>query len=354
MTQRPILIAAGGTSGHVNPALEVARVLGERGVPVVWMGTRHGPEARLVPAVNIPIEWLSIDGLRGKGLVSLLSAPFTLLRACLQAWRIMRKWQPRAVLGMGGFVAGPGGLVAWLTRRPLVLHEQNAVAGLTNKILRPLAKRVLQAMAGTFPGQVSTVGNPVRREMNEQETPQRRFAGRNKTMRLLVFGGSQGARVLNEIVPAAIRQIDCQVSVRHQSGAGNCVATEKNYRGAESIQIEEYIDDMAGAFAWADLVVCRSGAMTVAELAAVGAASILVPYPYAVDDHQTANGRQLVSAGGAILCRQDEFNADWLAGILSEFAGNRDRLLEMAIRAHRLALPESAVRVVDAVLEVAQ
>ncbi len=353
---RPVMIAAGGTGGHVIPALEVARVLNERGVPVVWMGTRQGLEARLVPAANIAIEWLSIEGLRGKGLATLLLAPFTLLRACLQAWKIMRRWQPRVVLGMGGFVAGPSGLVAWLTCRPFVLHEQNAVAGMTNKILRPLAKRVLQAMAETFPEPAQTVGNPVRKEMSEQGSPRQRIASRNEEMRVLVFGGSQGASVLNETVPAAIRQLNCDFAVHHQTGAGNRAVTEEHYAGlgGSAVQIDEYIDDMALAFAWADLVVCRSGAMTVAELSAVGVASILVPFPYAVDDHQTANGRRLASAGGAILCRQQDFNADWLAGQLSAFAGDRTRLLEMAICAQRLAAPDSAVRVADAVLEVAR
>jgi UDP-N-acetylglucosamine--N-acetylmuramyl-(pentapeptide) pyrophosphoryl-undecaprenol N-acetylglucosamine transferase len=353
---RPVIIAAGGTGGHVIPALEVVRVLSERGVPVVWMGTRNGIEARLVPAANIAIEWIDIGALRGKGPVSAILALFNLLRACLQAWQIMRRWQPCAVLGMGGFVAAPGGLIAWLTRRPLVLHEQNAVPGMTNKILRPLAKRVLQAMAGTFSGSAQTVGNPVRKEMTEQATPQRRFAGRNAALRLLVFGGSQGARVLNETVPAAIRQLDCEVAVHHQSGAGNRAMTEKNYAGVErtAIQVDEFIEDMAGSFAWADLVVCRSGAMTVAELAAVGVASILVPYPYAVDDHQTANGRQLVSAGAAILRRQQEFCAEWLAVQLAALNKDRARLLEMATSAHRLAQPDSAIRVADAVLEVAR
>ena len=356
----PVMIAAGGTGGHVIPALEVARVLRERGVPVVWMGTRRGLEAKLVPAANIAIDWLNIGGLRGKGVFSLVLAPFKLLRACWQALSIMRRRRPRAVLGMGGFVAGPTGVAAKLSRRPLVLHEQNAIAGMTNKMLRPVAKRVLQAMDDTFPPPAETVGNPVREEMSRHGTPSQRFSERNGPMRILVVGGSQGAKALNEVVPKAIHLLKCKVDVRHQAGADNRADTEGNYAGvgigadASRVVVHDFIDDMAASWAWADVAICRSGAMTVAELAAVGVASILVPFPYAVDDHQTANAQPLLHAGAAIVRQQSRFEPVWLAQQLTEFATRRSRLLQMAKNAHELACPESATRVADAIMEVAQ
>lgn len=354
--EKPVMIVAGGTGGHVIPALEVARVLRERGIPVVWMGTRRGLEARLVPAANIAIEWISIEGWRGKGMWSLLCAPLKLLRACAQVWRILHRLQPRAVLGMGGFVAGPGGLVAWLTGRPLVLHEQNALPGMTNKLLRPLARTVLQAIPGAFPGAAQTVGNPVRREMCTQDLPRQRLQGRCGPLRLLVVGGSQGARALNQIVPASVALLACALAVRHQAGAGNVADVHKAYASndAADIQLNEFIDDIPSALAWADVVVCRSGAMTVAELAAVGVASILVPFAHAVDDHQTANAQPLHKAGAAILCQESALSADWLAQQLRLFANDRRRLLAMAENARQLAKPDSAERVAEVILAVSQ
>ncbi len=354
--ERPVMIAAGGTGGHVIPALEVARVLRERGVPVVWMGTRRGLEARLVPAANITIEWVTIEGLRGKGVLSLLCAPLRLLRACLQVWRILYRRQPRAVLGMGGFVAGPSGLMAWLTGRPLVLHEQNAIAGMTNKLLRPLAKRVLQAIPGTFAAPAETVGNPVRQAMCTQPLPAERLRSGEEALHLLVVGGSQGAMALNRVLPDAVARLDCALSVRHQVGAGRATDTRSAYaaHNTATVQVDEFIDDMPAALAWADVVVCRSGAMTVAELAAVGTASILVPFPHAVDDHQTANAQALLTAGAAILCQERALSADWLATQLQTLAHDRPRLLAMAENARQLAQPGAAQRVADVVLEVAR
>ena len=354
---RPVMIAAGGTGGHVIPALEVARVLRERDVPVVWIGTRRGLEAKLVPAAGISIEWLSVEGLRGKGVLSLLSAPIKLLRACWQASRAIRRTKPRAVLGMGGFVAGPAGLMAKLVGTPLVVHEQNAVAGLTNRLLRPIAARVLQAMEGTFTANAETVGNPVRRELSECESPASRMAERTGPLRLLVVGGSQGARALNQTVPEAVLAAGVDLEVYHQCGNNNRMQTEAAYAGAShaaNIRVAEFIEDMPAAYAWADLVVCRSGAMTVAELAAIGVAAILVPFPYAVDDHQTVNARQLSEADAAILCPQDRFSTSWLSEKLREFSTARPRLLEMAGNAGALARPASADRVADVIMEVAK
>ncbi|MCE3285272.1 MAG: murG, partial [Steroidobacteraceae bacterium] len=299
MTRKVALVMAGGTGGHVFPALATARVLQRHGFDVVWLGTERGIEARLVPAAGIPIEWLSVSGLRGKGIAALLTAPVRLLVALSQAMRAIRKHQPRVVLGAGGFASGPGGIAAWLLRRPLVVHEQNAVAGMTNRVLARFATRVLEGFPGSFGRGVKAerVGNPVRPEIVAVPPPERRYAGREGHARLLVFGGSQGAARLNAVLPAAVGELPVALrpEVLHQTGRHNYEETVQAYRarGIEA-DVRPFIDDMASAYGWADLAVCRSGALTVAELAAAGVPALLVPFPAAVDDHQTRNAEYAV------------------------------------------------------------
>jgi len=346
---RPALIMAGGTGGHVFPALALARVLRERSIEVVWLGTRRGLEARIVPAEALPIEWLTIGGLRGKGILALLAAPFRLVLAVFQACRVMWRHQPFVVVGLGGFVTGPGGIAAWLTRRPLVIHEQNAIAGFTNRVLAHFARDVLEAFAGSFGAGVRAraIGNPVRREIISTTLPAERFGARSGPLRILVVGGSQGALRLNTVVPLALAAVGARlrIEVRHQAGSRWHEAAERAYAAAGvSAQVVPFIEDMAAAYGWADLVVCRSGALTISELAAAGVGAILVPFPAAVDDHQTANARHLVNAGAAVLIDERELTADRLAAEIEELAGGsavRERLLAMAERARSLALPHA-------------
>lgn len=350
MAVRPVLIMAGGTGGHVFPALAVADELRSRGVPIVWLGTQNGIEARVVRQAGYQIEWLSITGLRGKNTATLLLAPFRLIMACAQAFRVLWQRKPSVVLGMGGFTAGPGGLMAWLMRRPLLIHEQNAVAGLTNRILAHLASEVLEAFPRTFKRKTTTVGNPVRREINQLSDPQQRLGSHTGALRILVIGGSLGAVRLNEVVPEAVAGIDsgARPEILHQTGRANLDTTRAAYQryGVEA-RIEAFIDDMADAYGWADLVVCRAGAMTVFELAAAGVGSILVPYPHAVDDHQTANAEYLAGRGAALVRQQDELSAEWLADTISRLTRQRDTLVNMAMAARNLAKPEAANEVAD-------
>lgn len=354
-SQRPVLIMAGGTGGHVFPALAVAEELTARGIPVSWLGTRRGLEASVVPAAGYPLATMRVSGLRGKGLLRLLLAPFMLALAVLQALLIQLRLRPCAVLGMGGFASGPGGLVAWLLRRPLLIHEQNSVAGMTNRWLAPLAGTVMEAFPGSLTAAQHT-GNPVRAEITRLPGPAERFAGRQGPLRVLVIGGSLGASALNTVVPAAVAQQAGQQSFElyHQTGRVDAEAVETAYRAVGiNARVEAFVEDMAAAYAWADLVICRSGALTVAELAVVGVAAILVPYPHATDDHQTGNARFLADAGAAILQPQDSLDAGQLAGMLADFADQRDMLLEMASRAHQLALPDAARRVAELCLRAA-
>jgi len=345
MTARPIMIMAGGTGGHVFPALAVADRLREQGVPVIWLGTEQGIEARLVPAEGYPVEWIKIGGLRGKNLLTRLLAPFSILNACIQSLRVMIRIKPRAVLGMGGFVSGPGGLMAWLLRIPLLVHEQNAIPGLTNRMLSKLAGTVLVAFPNTFKKETRHVGNPVRASILSMPAPDIRFTTRKDALRVLVIGGSLGAVKLNEIVPQAIGQIDERLRphIIHQTGVNNFESCRTDYaeRGIEA-DVMPFIDSVEDAYAWADIVICRAGAMTVFELAAAGVGAILVPYPFAVDDHQTANARYLEASGAAIIMQQDELDASWLSESLLHLANNRGELLLMASRARALAMPDAA------------
>ena len=356
---RPVLIMAGGTGGHVYPALAVAHALLAQQVPVVWMGTRNGLEARVVPAAGIHIEWLTIGGLRRKGITTLLLAPIKLLAACIQAACVIYRVKPRLVLGMGGFVSGPGGLICKLMLKPLVIHEQNAIAGLTNRWLSKFANSVLQAFPNTFKQSIGAyhTGNPVREEINNIPQPEQRLAGRQGRLSILVIGGSLGARFLNEIMPRAVRTMPVAMrpQIKHQVGKGQ---TDEVVHSYEELSIEaevvEFVDDMASAYSWADLVIARAGAMTVTELAAAGCPSILVPYPHAVDDHQTINARFLADRGAAILASQTSLTPEQLGDWLSELTVDRVRLIAMGKRARAVARPEATQLVVKECLAVAE
>ncbi len=350
---------AGGTGGHVFPALATARVLQRRGYDIVWLGTQRGIESRLVPAAGIPVEWLSVSGLRGKGLVTLLVAPVRLAVALLQALRAVRKHRPSVVLGAGGFASGPGGVAAWLLRRPLVVHEQNAVAGMTNRVLARLADRVLEGFPGSFGRGVRAdhVGNPVRPEIAAVAPPERRYPAREGRTRLLVFGGSQGAARLNAVVPAALAELPAALrpEVIHQTGRNGYDETVAAYqsRGIEA-DVRPFIDDMAGAYGWADFAVCRSGALTVAELAAAGVPAVLVPFPAAVDDHQTRNAEHVVRAGAAVLLPERELTPVSLAATLRELLeAGRPRLAKMAVAARGTAITDADERLADACVAAA-
>jgi UDP-N-acetylglucosamine--N-acetylmuramyl-(pentapeptide) pyrophosphoryl-undecaprenol N-acetylglucosamine transferase len=349
---------AGGTGGHVYPALAVARALQQQSREVIWLGTQRGIESRVIPAAGIPIEWVQVSGLRGKGATTVLLAPFKLVHALWQSLIVMFKHRPAAVLGMGGFVSGPGGLAAWLTRRPLVIHEQNAVAGMTNRLLARLARVVLQAFPGSFNSSLSveTIGNPVRADITAIEPPESRLAGREGPIRLLVLGGSQGALALNQVVPAALALLpnDIRPVVRHQSGERTLDAARKAYadQGVEA-RLDPFIEDMASAYAWADLVICRAGALTVAELSAAGLPAIFVPFPAAVDDHQTANARPLADAGAAIVVQQQDLSSETLAELLKSWLASRSELLAKAIKARSMAAPDALDRIAGHCLAVA-
>ncbi|MBK1705780.1 undecaprenyldiphospho-muramoylpentapeptide beta-N-acetylglucosaminyltransferase [Halochromatium glycolicum] len=354
-----IAIMAGGTGGHVFPALAVAEALRMRGADVVWIGTRAGIEARLVPEHGFAIEWLSVAGLRGKGLRTLIMAPLRLAGALGEAAGILSRRNPAAVLGMGGFVSGPGGLMARLQRRPLVIQEQNSVPGLTNQWLARIADRVFQAFPNSFPAarRAITTGNPVRTEIAALPSPAERFANRRAPARLLVVGGSLGALALNETVAKAIALLPepLRPQVRHQAGERTLEVAQAAYRAAGiEAEVTAFIADMADAYAWADLVICRSGALTVSELAAVGLPAIFIPYPHAVDDHQVGNARWLSDAGAAEVLLQREMTAERLEALLEPLLADPQRRLQMAEAARAKAMPDAAGQIADACLEVAR
>ncbi|HLQ24594.1 MAG TPA: undecaprenyldiphospho-muramoylpentapeptide beta-N-acetylglucosaminyltransferase [Acidiferrobacterales bacterium] len=351
-----LLIMAGGTGGHVFPALAVAHYLRAHGVTVVWLGTRKGLEARVVPAAGFNMEWITIRALRRQRLWDWLLLPFRLLLAMWQALRIIQRWQPAAVLAMGGFVAGPGGLMAWLLRTPLLVHEQNAIAGFTNRWLALVAHKVMCGFPNAFgalPG-AHHVGNPVRAEILALPVPEARSATHSPRCHVLIIGGSQGAQVFNNIIPAAVKLLppESRPEIWHQAGRQQREQTEHAYENLSApARVTAFIDDMAQAYSWADLVICRAGAMTIAELCAVGIASILVPFPYATDDHQTANARFLVERDAAILLPEPKFNAARLAELLQGFASARELLLKMAMNARACAMPDATEMVARLCLE---
>lgn len=348
-----VTILAGGTGGHVFPALAVADKLRGAGAEVSWMGTRAGLEARVVPAAGYPIDWLSVSGIRGKGLVSKAKAPAMLGLACLQALRILRRRRPDAVLGMGGFVAGPGGIMARVLGIPLVIHEQNRIPGTTNRFLSHIANQVLEAFPGAFQpssGAVCT-GNPLRQNI---ESFHHHHAPR-ESRRVLVLGGSLGAQALNRIVPRALAVLGGEpVEIRHQTGQAMLQETQDLYRQfGLPAKVDAFIEDMEEAYGWADLAVCRAGAMTVSELAAAGLPAILVPFPYAIDDHQTANGGYLAEAGAAVLMPQSTLDEESLAAEIRALLDERGRLQAMSVAARNLARYDAADRVAKVCLEEA-
>lgn len=356
-SERPVLIMAGGTGGHIFPGLAVARVLRARGIPVTWLGSDGGMETRLVPQHDIHIDTLAISGLRGKGKLALLTAPGRLLRAIRAAGFLIRDRQPRAVIAFGGFASGPGGLAARLHGLPLLVHEQNRAPGLTNRILSRFARRVLTGFPGSFATREEPVGNPVRAEIAAIVPPQERLAGRSGPLRLLVLGGSQGARALNNAVPKALAALgsDVSVQVRHQSGEKlHAEALQAYADNAVNADVQPFIADMAEAFSWADLVVCRSGASTLAELCAVGVGSVLVPFAAAVDDHQTRNAEYLVERDAAVLLKQDDTLAARLQDVLRDLSTDSARRMQMAQAARALAKVDAAERIADIILEEAK
>jgi UDP-N-acetylglucosamine--N-acetylmuramyl-(pentapeptide) pyrophosphoryl-undecaprenol N-acetylglucosamine transferase len=349
------MVIAGGTGGHVFPGLAVAEYLRRHGVEVVWMGTRAGLEAGVVPAAGFAIEWVSVRGVRRRGPLAWLLLPVTLITAMTQALRIMLRQRPDAVLAMGGFVAGPGGLVAWLLRKPLLIHEQNAIPGLTNRWLSLLADDVLTGFPNTFRNIPSAkhVGNPVRREIAALPPPADDVA-HNGSLCLLVLGGSQGAQVFNTTVPEALRvwRANSHTEVWHQCGNKWLEVTRAAYSGSQVLaRVNAFIDDMASAYRWADLVICRAGAMTLAEICAAGRAAILVPYPHAVDEHQHANARFLAEREAAILLPQEQFVASALREMLERFAAHRQLLVKKAYNARRCAMPDAAETIGQLCLE---
>jgi UDP-N-acetylglucosamine--N-acetylmuramyl-(pentapeptide) pyrophosphoryl-undecaprenol N-acetylglucosamine transferase len=353
-----IMIMAGGTGGHVFPALAVARTLHDQGVRIVWLGTRKGIEARVVPAAGFELETISIRGLRGGGLLRWLLLPMRLNIAMFQALRILRRRKPDAVLAMGGFASGPGSLMASALRIPLLIHEQNAVAGFTNRWLAQIADIVIAGFPAAFGERsgVRVLGNPVRREIVALSSPELRLAGRHGRLRLLMVGGSQGAQVFNQVVPEAMRALPeaSRPQVWHQTGKRDEASVATAYRAfLPDARVTAFIEDMAAAYAWADVVVCRAGAMTIAELAAAGVAAILVPFPHAADDHQTANARFLETRDAALLVPQPEFTPARLAELLTSLAANRALVLRLAVNARACATTDATEAVAQLCREAA-
>ncbi|TAN08400.1 MAG: undecaprenyldiphospho-muramoylpentapeptide beta-N-acetylglucosaminyltransferase [Rhodanobacteraceae bacterium] len=353
----PVMIMAGGTGGHIFPGLAVADALQARGVPVLWLGAEGGMETRIVPKHHLELRTVPVRGLRGKGIAERLTAPWMLLRACIAAWRIVRAAEPRSVLSLGGYVAGPGGIAAWLQRRPLLVHEQNRVAGLTNRVLARRARHVMSGFPGAFLPALKPewTGNPVRAEIAALAAPAERFAARDGAPRLLILGGSLGARTLNLGLPNALSLIpdERRPAVLHQCGAAHLDATRAAYVRAEvDARVEPFLDDMAAAYAWADLAVCRAGALTLAELAAAGLGAVLLPFPHAVDDHQTKNAEGFVAAGAAELVQDRDFDAARFAGMLERLLRDPARRLAMANAARTLARPDAAALIAQRCLEV--
>lgn len=355
--QRTLMVMAGGTGGHVFPGLAVAHRMRAWGWRVIWLGSPDRMEATLVPKHGIPMEYVRFGGLRGKGLKTKLLLPINLLRAFIESARALRRVKPDVVLGMGGYITFPAGVVAALTGRPLVLHEQNSVAGLANKVLAKLARRALAAFPDALPNAEWT-GNPLRDDLTHTAVPAERYGARNGPLKLLVLGGSLGAAALNEVVPRALALLapGLRPRVVHQAGAKHIETLRANYAAAgftpgDEAELVPFIDDMAAAYADADLVICRSGAMTVAEVAAVGVAALFVPFPYAVDDHQSTNAAFLADQDAAVVVQQRDLTAENLADWLSQ--QTRETLAEMAERARSLAKPDATDRVAQVCAAVA-
>ena len=338
-----IVIMAGGTGGHVFPALAVAKELKHRGVAISWLGTAAGIEARLVPDAGIPLHYLTITGVRGKGFLTKLKAPLLLIKAVLQARKVLKQENADAVLGLGGFASGPGGVAAWTLGIPVLVHEQNAVAGTTNRYLAKIASRVMEAFPGSLPNAIH-VGNPVREEIFDLPVSK----NVDKPLKVLVLGGSLGALALNETVPQAIKQLkpDVMLRIKHQTGTKLLDLTRENYKDVDvEAEVIAFIDDMSAVYEWADLVICRAGALTVSELVAAGKPALLIPYPYAIDDHQTKNAQWLVDNDAGVLKQQHELKAQWLAEFIADLNENRQRLFTVANNAKQLSMSNATVDV---------
>ncbi|MBK7899359.1 MAG: undecaprenyldiphospho-muramoylpentapeptide beta-N-acetylglucosaminyltransferase [Azonexus sp.] len=350
---KTLLVMAGGTGGHIFPALAVAEKMRERGWRVVWMGNPEGMEARRVPQHGFEMVWVKFEALRGKGLLRKLLLPLNLLKGFWQALKAIRQVRPDVVLGMGGYITFPGGMMAVLLGKPLVVHEQNSVAGLANRVLAGVADRVVTGFPEVLK-KGAWVGNPVRPEIAALPAPAERLKERSGSLHLLVIGGSLGAKVLNEVIPQGLAQLNADElpQVVHQAGEQHLEALKANY-AAVGIHAHcvAFIDDMAGAYEWADVVICRAGALTIAELAAAGVPAILVPFPHAVDDHQTGNAKFLVNVGGAFLLPQGELSPDSVALIRNY---SRSQLLEMAEKARSMAKPDATEEVANICSEVAK
>jgi UDP-N-acetylglucosamine--N-acetylmuramyl-(pentapeptide) pyrophosphoryl-undecaprenol N-acetylglucosamine transferase len=341
-----VLMVAGGTGGHVFPGLAVAQALRLQGVHVEWLGTPTGIEARCIPEAGIPITFIKVKGLRGMGWKRWLRAPIDLLNALFTAWRLLRRMQPDVVCGLGGFAAGPAGVACYFARVPLVIHEQNAMAGFTNRVLAHWAKRVLvglpQAEHQHALSSGCLIGNPLRPELYQVPLPEHRFADRSGALRILVLGGSQGAVAINKLVPQALEQLaDENIDVWHQVGPKNSAAAHELYKNRPSAKVVPFIEDVAAAYAWADIVICRSGALTVAELAAVGVPALLIPFPAAIDDHQTYNAQYLVDKGAAVLLPQATLTAEALASQIQKLSLDRSLLLKMAEAGRMASYPNA-------------
>ncbi len=351
---KTLLVMAGGTGGHVYPAMAVADYLKSQGWKIVWLCTQGGMENRLIEGKGYDKAMINMQGVRGKGLLGWVLLPVKLAKAFNQSIKALQQHQPNVVLGMGGFAAFPGGLMAKLLGKPLVVHEQNSVAGLTNKVLAKFAARVLAAFPAAFGDKAVLVGNPVRTDIANLAVPEQRFAGREGALRLLVVGGSLGAQALNDVIPQALALLPAEKrpQVVHQAGVKHIDELKSNYEKAgDAADARAFIDDMAAMYTWADFVICRAGALTVAEVSAAGIGSMMVPFPFAVDDHQTTNAAYLAEAGAAMLVQQKELSAEKLAEILREL--RREKCLDMARKARALGKPEATANVAAICKEVA-
>jgi UDP-N-acetylglucosamine--N-acetylmuramyl-(pentapeptide) pyrophosphoryl-undecaprenol N-acetylglucosamine transferase len=352
-----VLIMAGGTGGHIFPALAVAKRLIQQGHEVQWLGTKQGMEYGITQAHGLLLNTINIAGLRGKGIFAKLLAPVRLTWALMQSLMVIKRFQPEIVLGMGGYVTGPAGLAAWIMRKKLVIHEQNAIAGMTNQILAKFSHRVLEGFPNSFPNKINAhlTGNPVREEFHQLLPPDRRNRSNAATgLKILILGGSGGAQALNNLIPQVLNNWKSELRpiIWHQTGSKHFVAAKQAYINAginieTNVKLVDFIQDMPNAYAWADLVICRAGALTVAEIAAAGVASILIPFPYAVDDHQTKNAQYLVDVNAAVLIQERDLSVANLLQLLEEFAANPAKILAMAQAARKVAKPEALEQVID-------
>lgn len=348
---KKILVMAGGTGGHVIPALTIAKALRAKGVMVEWLGSREGLEAELVSNIHIPLHFIARIPIRNRDLKTLLLAPIRLINALFQAIKIINTVKPDVVLGMGGYISFPGGVATWLLRKPLAIHEQNAVAGLANRWLAKLARVRFQAFPNVF-SKAITVGNPIRENILQLPNPAQRFSHRSGQLKLLVLGGSLGALALNRILPTAVAAINQPLEIWHIAGKGKVEEVKIAYENLQiQAQIDAFVEDMASAYAWADIVLCRAGALTISELTAVGIGSILIPYPHSMDNHQLSHACYLANSGAGFLIEEKELTAEALVKILQSLQQDRAKLLTMANAAYRLGMRESTLRIVECLLK---